>query len=49
MVYVGETVKFMIGRHVREGIVSMTDYSRQRLFVEVSKDVYELVYTHEIV
>lgn len=47
--FVGETVTFKIGRHIKEGIVSMVDASRQRLFVEVSQDVHELVYVDEIV
>lgn len=47
--YVGETVTFKIGRHVKEGIVSMVDASRQRLFVKVAQDVHELVYEDEVV
>lgn len=48
-----KTYKFYVSgtlfAEVTAGIVSMVDASRQRLFVEVSQDVHELVYVDEIV
>lgn len=49
MPQVGETVTFKIGRHVTTGVVAMSDSLRNRLFVEVAPEIYELVYSDEVV